>query len=83
MKRITFFTRQDCELCEAAWFVIDKVRREIPFEWEKVDIAAPGNKTALERYGEHIPVVHLDGQEIFRHRVDERKLRDLLEDRKA
>ncbi len=78
MNRITFFTRADCQLCDAALFVVKKVGRSLPFEFELVDISAPGSETWADLYGEHIPVVHLDGREVFRHRVDERRLRQLL-----
>jgi glutaredoxin len=78
MNRITFFTRPDCPLCDAALFVVKKVRRSLPFELERVDISAPGSEAWAELYREHIPVVHLDGREVFRHRIDERRLRQLL-----
>ena len=78
MNRVTFFTKPDCTLCGGAWFVIDRVRAQIPFDVEQVDISAPGNEKWFEAYKHDIPVVHLNGQEIFRHRVDEKQLRRLL-----
>ena len=66
-------------LCDGALFVIEKVRRTAPFELEMVDISAPGQEKWFEAYKNDIPVVHLDGKEVFRHRVDERALRLLLE----
>ncbi len=75
---VTFFTKRDCGLCRSALYVVEKVRRTIPFELRIVDISAPGQESWREQYREHIPVVHLDGREIFRHRVDERRLRALL-----
>lgn len=78
MPRVTFFTKPDCGLCSAAMYVIERVRRQVPFELESIDITAPGEEEWLERYREHIPVVHLDGVEVFRHKVDEKELRRLL-----
>jgi len=78
MTRITFFTKPDCTLCDSALFVIEKVRRSSPFELERVDISAPGQEKWFDAYKHDIPVVHLDGKEIFRHHVDEHKLRDRL-----
>jgi hypothetical protein len=78
MHTITFFAKPECSLCDAAWYVIDRVRRQIAFEVERVDITAVGCETWLAAYCHDIPVVHLDGVEIFRHRVDERRLRELL-----
>lgn len=78
MKRITFFTKDDCTLCNAALYVVERVRRQIPFDVETIDIRAAGQEKWFALYKDHIPVVHLDGEEIFRHRVDERALRDRL-----
>ena len=78
MHRITFFTKPECSLCDGAMFVIRRVRTQIPFEFESVDITAPGNEEWFEAYRNNIPVVHLNGQEIFRHRVNERRLKELL-----
>lgn len=76
--RITFFTKPECSLCDAAIYVIKRVRQDIPFELDTVDISGTGNERWRETYCDHIPVVHLNGTEIFRHRVDERTLRRLL-----
>lgn len=75
---MTFFTKPDCSLCNAAWFVIRKVQRNLDIEIMTVDITAPGNEEWYQAYRHDIPVVHLDGTEIFRHRVHEGQLRKLL-----
>ena len=77
--RVTFFTRPECNLCDAAWFVVAKVCAELNAPLERVDISAPGNERWLTLYQHHIPVVHRNGVEIARHRVEERALRRLLE----
>jgi hypothetical protein len=76
--RLTFFTRRDCPLCDAAWFVVRKVATHTDVLVEKVDIDAPGMEKWAALYGQDIPVLHLDGSEIFRHHVPERELRRLL-----
>jgi glutaredoxin len=78
MNRITFFTKANCPLCESAWFVIKRLKQRIDFELERVDITEPDNNHWYALYVNHIPVVHLNGQEVFRHHVSERKLRELL-----
>ncbi len=78
MNRVTFFTKPDCSLCNAALYVIERVRRTDPFELETVDISAPGQQAWFDAYSNDIPVVHLNGREVFRHRVEERRLRELL-----
>ncbi|MCA9252691.1 MAG: glutaredoxin family protein [Phycisphaerales bacterium] len=76
--RLTFFTRPSCELCEAAWFVVQKVvgRRSIPVDI--VDIASNEGKRWSAQYNEHIPVLHINGKEFCRHRVVEKELRRAL-----
>ena len=78
MNRITFFTKPDCLLCRSALYVIERVRTQIPFDLETVDISAEGKAKWFDAYREHIPVAHLNGEEIFRHHVDEGALRALL-----
>ncbi len=79
MNRITFFTKDDCPLCDAAWFVVNKLRRRFEFELERIDITDSGQSRWYALYCNDIPVVHLNGQEVSRHRVSERALRKLLE----
>ncbi len=79
MTRITLFTRPDCSLCRSALYVIERVRGQMPFELEVVDISAKGNERWCDEYKDHIPVVHVDGRELFRHRVDQRRLREAVE----
>lgn len=79
MKRLTFFTKPDCSLCDGALYVVERVRRRQPFDLEIVDISASGNEKWLSAYGDHIPVIHLDGMEVFRHGVSERRLQALLQ----
>ena len=79
MRTITFFTKPECSLCDAALYVLDRVRRDTPFVLRKVDISAPGEERWFAAYCHDIPVVHLDGKEVFRHHVHERRLRELLD----
>ncbi len=78
MHHVTFFTKDECSLCSAAWYVIQRVRAKIDFEVRRIDITAAGHEHWLDLYGNDIPVVHLNGKEVFRHRVDERRFRELL-----
>ena len=78
MKRVTFFTKPECTLCRGALFVIERVRRRLPFDLEIVDISAVGNERWHEDYKHDIPVVHINGHEVFRHRVDEGRFAKLL-----
>lgn len=78
MNRITFFTKPACTLCSGAMYVVRRVRNDHQFELDVVDISLAGNEKWAEAYRDHIPVIHLNGREIFRHRVDEKRLREWL-----
>ena len=76
--KIVFFTRADCPLCDAAWFVVRRVAGRFDATVERVDIESAGNEKWRRMYRNDIPVVHLEGREVFRHRVNERELGRLL-----
>ncbi len=46
---------------------MEQARRQFPFEWVEVNIL--DNLEIYERYKHDIPVVVLEGVELFRHRV--------------
>jgi hypothetical protein len=65
-----------CHLCESARAVIERVRAEIPFELEEVDIS--GDAELERRYRERIPVVEVGGEEVFTYFVHPDALRRRL-----
>jgi len=73
---ITIYSKPDCHLCELAKEVIECCRQKVDFAVEIIDISQ--NPELLERYRDDIPVILLDGHEIARHFVRERKLLELL-----
>ena len=70
------YSRPGCHLCDDALVVLERVRQQIPFELETVNIA--GDRSLEARYRHDIPVITVDGEEAFRHRVDEATLRARL-----
>ncbi len=76
--RVTLFTRVDCHLCRAVQYVIARVAMETPLELEVIDIDAAGQDRWRELYTNDIPVVHINGREHARHRLDERAFRAAL-----
>jgi glutaredoxin len=76
-RTITIYSKPDCHLCEVAKQVVDRCRGKVDFALEVVDISQ--NSTLFERYRDDIPVILLDGKEIARHFVRERKLLELLQ----
>ena len=76
MALITIYSKPDCHLCDRAKEVIERCREKIDFAIEIIDISQ--NPELLERYRDDIPIILLDGKEIARHFVRERKLLELL-----
>ena len=71
--RVVLYGRPGCHLCEEAREVLLRLRAATgAFELEEVDIE--GDDELHARYLERIPVVSLDGEELFDYVVDERRL---------
>ena len=76
MSVVVLFGRPGCCLCDDARAVLERVRAEQPFELLELDIER--DEKLLRDYLERIPVVTLDGEELFEFAVDEAVLRDRL-----
>jgi len=74
--RVRVFTAPRCHLCEAALEVIERVRVDMPFELDVVDIG--GDPELERRYRLDIPVVEIDGERAFTYFVQANALRDRL-----
>lgn len=76
MPTVVLYGRPGCHLCDDARAVLQRLRAELPFVLEEQDIE---RDDALHRaYLERIPVVALDGEELFDFFVDEDELRRRL-----
>ena len=73
---VTLYGRPGCHLCDVAREAIERVRADTPFELREIDIE--GDDELFKRYLERIPVVCLDGEELFEYHVDEATLRRRL-----
>ena len=72
MRTVTLYGRAGCHLCDDARAALERVRAERPFALAEVDIER--DDALLARYVERIPVVALDGEELFDFFVDEEAL---------
>lgn len=73
---VVMYSRPGCGLCDEARATILAERERTPFAYEEVDISADD---ALElEFGLRIPVVLVDGEELFEIRVEPRQLREAL-----
>lgn len=64
---VTVYSRPGCHLCEVALGEIRSISG-VDFEVDVVDIEADDD--LLSRYLERIPVVELDGEELYEFHVD-------------
>jgi glutaredoxin len=74
--QVVIYGRPDCHLCEQALVVIERVRTRVAFELQEIDIES--DDALFKRYLERIPVVAVDGRELFEFFVDERQLESAL-----
>jgi len=73
---VVLYGRPGCHLCEDALTVLQRVRARTPFTFQQVDIES--DDALLVSYLERIPVVTIDGREMFQLFVDEQALEAAL-----
>ena len=77
---VTVYSKPDCHLCEQAMSELRALQTELGFELCERDITA--DERLLRAYFERIPVIALEGEELFDYFVDETVLRERLESRR-
>ncbi len=77
MTVVTLYGKPGCHLCADARLLIEEVRAERPFDLREVDVSI--DATLHRAYGERVPVVEVDGEELFEYHVDPRALRERLD----
>jgi glutaredoxin len=70
--RVTLYGKPGCHLCDDARAAVERVRADHPFELREVDVSL--DPELHRAYGERIPVLELDGEELFEFFVDEPEL---------
>ncbi|XP_009996456.1 PREDICTED: glutaredoxin-like protein C5orf63 homolog [Chaetura pelagica] len=73
---LTLFTKKPCPLCDEAKEVLEPYKRR--FILQEVDITHPENSAWYDKYKYDIPVFHLNGKFLMKHRVDIQKFEDRL-----
>ena len=69
MVLVTLYGKPGCHLCEDAREIVERVRAEHPFELREVDVSL--DPVLHREYGERIPVLEVDGEELFEFHVEE------------
>ena len=77
MTVVTIYSRENCHLCDVAVERLESVKSELNFEIEKIYI--DGDTDLVNRYGEEVPVIHIDGKHHDMFRVDLERFRSSLE----
>lgn len=77
MRSVVLYGRDGCCLCEQALELLERVRATRPFALEQCDIES--DERLLAAYLERIPVVTIDGVEVFEFFVDESELERRLD----
>jgi glutaredoxin len=72
VKTVTLYGRAGCHLCDDARAVLERMRLDRPFALREIDIES--DPALHARYLERIPVIALDGEELFDFFVDEPQL---------
>jgi glutaredoxin len=72
VRTVILYGRPGCHLCDDAREALLRIRLDRPFELREIDIESDAALHA--RYLERIPVIALDGEELFDHFVDEAQL---------
>ncbi|MCA5895078.1 glutaredoxin family protein [Isoptericola sp. NEAU-Y5] len=81
--RVVLYTRPGCHLCDDARAVVEQVCTAAGERWREVDIevgpdggahGAGGGGDLVEKYGDYVPVVEVDGVQQGFWRVDAARL---------
>ncbi|MDD5615476.1 MAG: glutaredoxin family protein [Candidatus Methanoperedens sp.] len=76
MVKLTIYSKKDCHLCDVAKEKLIKLKRELQFSINEVDIEK--DSEAFEKYKYLIPVVEMDGKTISTYRINEDELKYLI-----
>ena len=74
--QITIYQRDGCHLCEIASAQLEQLQGEYEFELEQIDIDSDDDLHRL--YLERIPVIALDGEELYDFEIDLQDLKSRL-----
>jgi glutaredoxin len=74
---LTLYGKPGCHLCDDARAAVQEARADRAVELTEVDVSL--DPVLERRYGERIPVLELDGEELFELFVDPAVLRERLD----
>lgn len=71
MITVEVYSKSDCHLCEAAETTLKRVQARYPFELKIITLQEGDPR--FEEFKERFPVIAIDHQAVFEHRVSERE----------
>lgn len=74
--KLQLYTKADCPLCDEAKKVLEQFAAQFPIQIEEIDITA--NLGLFTKYKELIPVLELEGERLFVHRIHVKVLKRKL-----
>ncbi len=74
---VTVYTRRGCHLCDVAIETLESLQPTLQFDIEKRLI--DGDPLLEEKYGEQVPVIHINGQHHDFFRVDAERFKSCLD----
>jgi glutaredoxin len=75
--QVTLITRRGCHLCADASATLQRLAAELSFGYAEVDVDTDPQLSQAQRdeYGDHVPVILIDGKEHGYWRVEEARFR--------
>jgi thiol-disulfide isomerase/thioredoxin len=73
---VVVYTKTECGLCGPLLAIVERVQKDSDFELSKVDIT--GDQALLQRYGQEVPVVLINGRKAFKGVMTEAAFRKKL-----
>jgi len=73
---VTLITRVGCHLCEDASALLQKLRAELGFGYDELDVDT--DRDRRNEYSDRVPVILIDGKEHGYWRVEEPRFRAAL-----
>ena len=74
--KLQLYTKTDCPLCDEAKASLELLAAQFPIQVEEIDITR--NLGLFTKYKELIPVLELEGERLFVHRVHVKVLKRKL-----
>jgi hypothetical protein len=77
VKVVEVITRRGCHLCDVALGELDILQKKLPFLVKLTYLE--DHPEQIAQFGNDIPVIKVDGNEVCRHRLDSRAKLDLID----